>query len=141
MNGYRRTAKSTDNIFIFDFWSLIAETDPTPENGAVNCLRYEYEKDHSSDNSHPNLLANETVAPVFARFIVDVANNNLIPTGNNDLIEDNLMKVSYLSDKIEINITSREIPSGSFQLMDLAGKVVLQRKTSPDESRISYFKK
>ncbi len=63
--------KKHDNIFIFDFWNLIAETDPTPENGAVNCIRYEYEKNHSSDNSHPNLLANETAAPIFARFILN----------------------------------------------------------------------
>ncbi len=63
--------KEHDNIYIFDFWSLIAETNPSPEKGAVNCIRYEYEKDHSSDNSHPNLLANETVAPVFARFILN----------------------------------------------------------------------
>jgi hypothetical protein len=32
------------------------------------------------------------------------------------------------------------MPRGSFQLMDLAGKVVLQRKTHPDESRIYISK-
>ncbi len=128
--------KEHNNIFIFDFWGHIAESDATPEKGAVNCIRYEYEKDHSSDNSHPNLLANETVAPVFARFIVNVANNTLIPTGNNDIIEDNQLKVNYFQDNIELFISSREIPGGSVQLTDLAGHLVYQQKTHPGESRI-----
>ncbi len=107
--------KEHSNIYVFDFWSLLAETDPTPEKGSVNCLRYAYEKDHSSDNSHPNLLANETVGPVFAQYIADVANNNLIPTGSEDVTDDNLVKVNYFPDKIEIFITTGEIPGGSVQ--------------------------
>ncbi len=63
--------KEHGNIFIFDWWGYIAENNPAPEQGAVNCLRYDYEKDHSSDNSHPNLLANETMGPVFANYIVE----------------------------------------------------------------------
>lgn len=128
--------KEHRNIFIFDWWGYVAEDNATPEHGAVNCLRYEYEKDHSTDNSHPNLTANETMAPIFARFIVDVADGNLLPTGNKDILDGNDMLVSYMPGKIEVSLKSREILNGSFQLMDLGGRVVLEKNTHPDESRI-----
>ena len=60
-----------DNIFLFDFWGQAAESDPNPQNGQVNTLKYEYEKSHSGSDSHPNQLANETIGPIFAQFIVD----------------------------------------------------------------------
>lgn len=40
------------------FDSLASPTD--------NMLRYEYEGDHTSDDSHPNQTANEAIAPLFA---------------------------------------------------------------------------
>ncbi|MEF3692212.1 MAG: hypothetical protein V3574_04140 [Candidatus Moraniibacteriota bacterium] len=51
------------NIYIFDFWGNAAGTD--------NYLKYEYEISHSSSDSHPNTLANQTIGSVFAQFIVD----------------------------------------------------------------------
>ncbi|MFH0756032.1 MAG: T9SS type A sorting domain-containing protein [Bacteroidota bacterium] len=63
--------KPHPNIYIFDFYGYAAESNPEPANGKVNCLRYEYEKDHSDSNSHPNVLANETIGPLFAEFIVN----------------------------------------------------------------------
>ncbi|MCP4105944.1 MAG: hypothetical protein GY749_10470 [Desulfobacteraceae bacterium] len=59
------------NIFLFDFWGIVAEQNPSPANGEVNCLKYEYEKSHTSSDSHPNLLANQTAGPLFAQYIVD----------------------------------------------------------------------
>jgi hypothetical protein len=59
------------NIFIFDFWGIVAEDDPTPAHGQVNCLRYEYESSHDSGDSHPNQSANEVAGPAFAQRIVD----------------------------------------------------------------------
>lgn len=53
------------NIFIFDFWGLVAGND--------NYLKFEYEGSHTSSDSHPNTLANQTVGPIFAQFIVDTA--------------------------------------------------------------------
>jgi len=61
--------KSHDNILIFDFWNLTAEHEQKPAQGQLNCLRYEYERSHESGDSHPNKEANETVGPVFAKFI------------------------------------------------------------------------
>lgn len=62
---------SHPNIRIFDFWANVAETAPAPALGETNHLRYDYERSHNSGDSHPNDLANETVGPVFAQFIVD----------------------------------------------------------------------
>jgi uncharacterized protein YjdB len=64
--------KQHPNIFIFDFWEYSAETNATPVNGMVNCLKYDYEISHTDDNSHPNKTANEYIGPKFAEFIVNV---------------------------------------------------------------------
>jgi len=61
------------NIFIFDFWGHVAETNPTPTQGETNCLKYDYERSHSSNDSHPNSAANNAVGPQFAQFIVNTA--------------------------------------------------------------------
>jgi hypothetical protein len=61
--------KEHNNILVFDFWELTAEHSENPAQGQYNCLRYEYEKDHESGDSHPNLKANEVVGPVFAEFM------------------------------------------------------------------------
>ncbi len=68
-------AQAHANIHIFDFWGYAAEDNPTPANGQVNTLRYAYENDHSDSDSHPNQLANETIGPLFAQFIVDTIEN------------------------------------------------------------------
>jgi len=64
------------NIFIFDFYSLTAELDQNPVNGQQFCLKYEYEYSHSSYDSHPNTLANQTIGPIFAQAVVNVLAKN-----------------------------------------------------------------
>jgi hypothetical protein len=59
------------NIFIFDFYGLSVELNSMPQNGKINCLKYDYEGDHNGSDSHPNSLANRTVGPLFAQAIVD----------------------------------------------------------------------
>jgi len=55
-----------ENVFTFDFFGYLAEDDPgSPEWGM---LRADYRE---GTDSHPNRLANETIGPVFAQFIVD----------------------------------------------------------------------
>ena len=69
----------------------MAELNPSPANGKVNCLKYEFEYDHNTDDSHPNTAANEYVGPMFAQFIVNTIENEPdikvsdieINTGNN----------------------------------------------------------
>jgi uncharacterized protein YjdB len=65
------------NVFIFDFFGLAAELNNSPVNGQVNCLRYDYEGSHTENDSHPNTLANQTIGPIFAQFIVNVVEQNV----------------------------------------------------------------
>ncbi len=62
--------KQHPNIALFDFWGVVAEDDPGAVLGKVNCLKYEYEASHFSDDSHPNSAANQAAGPKFARTIV-----------------------------------------------------------------------
>ncbi len=55
---------SHSNIYIWDFRSIVMNSDD-------NILKYEYERDHESGNSHPNDIANNVAGPKFAQFIVD----------------------------------------------------------------------
>jgi hypothetical protein len=64
-------ARLHPNIFIFDFFSSAAESNTTPLNGKLNCLKYDYEGSHTGNDSHPNALANQTIGPLFAEFIVN----------------------------------------------------------------------
>lgn len=73
---------SPKNIFIFDFWGYTAETSALPANGNENCLKYDYERSHSDGDSHPNLLANQTIGPLFAQFIIDVFNSKTNSVSN-----------------------------------------------------------
>jgi hypothetical protein len=55
--------KGVNNIHIFDFFHLLADN-----NGF---LKKEYQRLIPWD-SHPNKLANETIAPIFAQFLVEI---------------------------------------------------------------------
>lgn len=46
------------NLFVFDFFDLLVD----PE---TNTLRSEYQRDPNSTDSHPNVLANQTIGPLF----------------------------------------------------------------------------
>lgn len=63
--------KQHPNIYIFDFFGIVAESNPTPVSGKVNCLKYDYEKSHTIVDSHPNKAANQVAGPLFAQFIVN----------------------------------------------------------------------
>jgi hypothetical protein len=63
------------NVFTFDFFDLLAEGDPSAPD--QNMLRAAYRE---GEDSHPNELANETVGPLFADFIV-----NAVQTYRNEL--------------------------------------------------------
>lgn len=50
------------NVFVFDLFDLLAEP-------GTNTLRTQYQIDGGTPDSHPNRLANETIGPLFARFV------------------------------------------------------------------------
>lgn len=55
------------NLAVFDLFGLLAEDDPAAPD--FNMLRAEY---RDGEDSHPNRLANETIGPLFADFIIEV---------------------------------------------------------------------
>jgi hypothetical protein len=52
------------NVFVYDFFNLLVEQDPTAPD--YNMLRQDY---RNGVDSHPNQLANETIGPMFAKFV------------------------------------------------------------------------
>jgi hypothetical protein len=80
-------SKSHPNIFIFDFWGIMAESNATPAQGKVNCLKYDYEGDHNGSDSHPNTAANLVAGPLFGQFVVNCIENKVtaIPNINGNL--------------------------------------------------------
>jgi hypothetical protein len=54
------------NVFTFDFFDLLAEGDAAAPD--FNTLRADYRE---GEDSHPNQLANQTIGPLFADFIVE----------------------------------------------------------------------
>ena len=59
--------QNTANVFTFDLFNYLAESNP--EAPDYNMLRQEYRQ---GEDSHPNLLANQTISDVFLDFIVNV---------------------------------------------------------------------
>lgn len=87
------------NIYIFDFFNYMAESNSSPEYGSVNCLKYIYEGDHNGSDSHPNALANQTVGPIFAEFIVNTIRD--LPT---QITPGELNKPLISSDKSQLSV-------------------------------------
>ena len=54
--------KGHPNLFVFDFFGLLAD----PE---TNTLRTEYQRDPNTTDSHPNVLANQAIGPLFVDFV------------------------------------------------------------------------
>lgn len=50
------------NVFVFDFFDLLADS-------STNTLRAEYQLGPDNSDSHPNRLANETIGPLFVKFL------------------------------------------------------------------------
>ena len=67
------------NIIVFDFFSLVAEQNPSPADGQQYCLKYGYERSHTDGSDlHPNRAANEYVGPIFAQAVLDALLNSVV---------------------------------------------------------------
>ena len=60
--------KGHSNLFTFDFFDLLAESDPTAPN--FNMLRATY---RAGTDSHPNQVANQDTAPNLVEFVTSAA--------------------------------------------------------------------
>lgn len=121
--------KNHPNIYIFDFWGYMAESDPSPALGKVNCLKYEFEFRHeNTDDSHPNTSANEYAGPLFAEFIVKtIADIPVIPTSLED--EKSEYQFNWSSDAGNLVVRLNDAGKyASLQIFDVTGKQKISQK-------------
>lgn len=57
------------NLRVFDLFDLLAE--PDDGGSGANRLRYDYERSHISEDSHPNLLGCSIVGPMLMQALID----------------------------------------------------------------------
>lgn len=128
--------KQHPNVYIFDINSLLAERNPTPVNGVVNCLKYDYELSHTGIDSHPNLLANQTIGPIFAQFIVNTIQNQ--PTSIEQVSESTpiIIYPNPASSEVNINLKNYGNNSTSIEIYDLNGRLIRQQ-TSKNQSIVN----
>ncbi len=131
-------SKSHPNIYIFDFFSYAAELSETPENGVVNCLKYEYEGDHNGNDSHPNEAANTAIMPIFGQFIADVLNDS--GTGENEfrIIEKSEIKLYPNPAGSRVKILGLSTIE-SIEILDIYGKSIQKRFQTANEIDVSML--
>jgi len=131
--------KSHPNIHIFDYFGLTAQREENPAYGFQYCLKYEYEKSHEGSDSHPNTLACETVAPLFAQFIVGVATNDY-STGHiiNDLFNEELQLFPNPTTGL-ISIKGNFSTNEQAFIYNLFGQQLLKLENNSNEFDISSF--
>lgn len=116
--------KSHPNIYIFDFWSNAAESNPTPVNGKLNCLKYNYEINHTVGDSHPNPLADQTIGPIFSQFVVNTILNQ--PTDIDASRSMNNLKIypNPASNEVNIDLAGNDSKNSSVEIFNLQGILV-----------------
>ncbi|MFH1143314.1 MAG: hypothetical protein V1774_02070 [Candidatus Eisenbacteria bacterium] len=118
------------NVVCFDLFDNLAH--PNDGSTARNRLRYEYEQSHSSGDSHPNLLANQTVGPVFAQFLIDTAEGSAeVPDGRMDRLLGRLVcHPNPMRTTLSLSYETAAPGRSTIALYDLAGRrvaVLLER--------------
>ncbi|MFH1088734.1 MAG: LamG-like jellyroll fold domain-containing protein [Patescibacteria group bacterium] len=68
LNTWLEDGQNHDNIQVFDFRGYVVESSQT--SAWYNFLKQEYEISSYTTDSHPNDLANNTVAPYFVDFVI-----------------------------------------------------------------------
>lgn len=87
----------------------------------TNFLKYEYESDQSSSDSHPNKLANNETGPQFSKFIVDSTTSFC---GSNEVKRE--VKIIFLHHSTGLNVyryPAQGIPAW-FKKYNATGKTV-----------------
>jgi hypothetical protein len=130
--------KNHKNIYVFDFYGLAAELNAAPVSGKVNCLRYDYEGDHNGSDSHPNSLANKTIGPAFAQFIVNAIEN--VPSFISDIIENGEPGFFPNPANNFIKIINPETVS-EVEISNFEGKIMIRVAGCPESVDISGLTK
>lgn len=63
------------NLRVFDLFDLLAE--PDDGSPAANMLRYDYERSHYGDDSHPNALGCSVVGPQLMQFLIETTSRSV----------------------------------------------------------------
>ena len=118
--------KEHPNIFVFDFYGLAAEMETNPAKGKQFCLKYSYEGSHDDSDSHPNTLANQTIGPLFAQEIVDIA-----LTSASNGINENKNKIAVIYPNMlkrgeSFTVTGSADTPTTLTLFDLNGQKIMQ---------------
>lgn len=100
----KEDARKHSNIYIFDFYGYVSESDSNPVYGKLNCLKYEFETSHSSDNSHPNETANKYVGPLFAQFIIDALEDPVLILADSIIVagKDGVDSIDFKGDSLQM---------------------------------------
>ncbi len=130
--------KSHKNISVFDFFGLAAELNSNPANGRVNCLKYDYEGDHNGSDSHPNALANKTIGPVFAQFIVNTIENVTTGMYLNEFAD--LPVFRYISSYDKIGISNAEGLTCT-EIFNLSGEKIFRHSGPLSNIQVSGWQK
>ncbi len=123
----KEDGKTHPNIYIFDFFLLAAEQSLFPVLGNTWCLKYSYEGDHNGNDSHPNNLANDFIAPLFAEAITKCFQN----TSSTEEMEQDIMLYPVPVSDI-LTIENNENLSEGFSVFDISGKKLIDRKADSE---------
>lgn len=123
------------NVFIFDFFNIVAESNPTPSNGQVNCLKYEYEGDHDGSDGHPNEQANLTAGEDFANFMIQLFLGQdfteAIP------LKQHVMQVRFKAASNIISIDTQGNNSYIFSIIGTDGRCYMNRQLNGQQNLIN----
>ncbi len=126
------------NIFIFDFFNIVAENNENPQQGKVNCLKYEYEKNHNNSDSHPNEQANIVAGSAFANFIISVFQAQATTAPNNKT--QTILSFNASTNSLYVQPVNNE--KGTISIYDTLGKKHASFQCSSNKTiNLSHLKK
>lgn len=111
------------NLRFFNFFDYLANPDDDSE--FANMLRYEYELSHTNPDSHPNALANQTVAPHFIDALVQTLQAS--PTNVPEQPAAAALRQNYpnpFNPSTNIRFEMKQEGVVSLRVMDARGKLV-----------------
>jgi hypothetical protein len=123
-------SKPHPNIYIFDFYGLVAELNANPVKGQQYCLKFDYEGDSINKDSHPNKTANEYVGPFFGRAILNALGNTIpiVIDANKSVSADNSELISVFpnpgSGIFRLTINNKLSAPYEIQLIATDGRII-----------------
>lgn len=112
--------KAHPNVFIFDFFNLVAEGSAT----TGYALKTIYEIAGEPNNNHPNTAANQYVGPIFAQAVIDILKTN---TSVEDPAAASHFSFFKTTNGIGYSFISSQTPPSQVEIIDITGNVILQR--------------